>query len=142
MKRRHHPEDLAEALKARFPAPYSLTFEQIAEAVLDELAPAAEPEPEDGKLTPEQAKALLEEVDLPQPYPGVPAGKRQLFEQKRCSHCQGLHTRKCPAVKEISYHPDGKVARVIYFRHGEWPEDEVLWLEDVIEAAEADDEQK
>ena len=142
MKRRHHPGDLAEALKARFPAPYSLSFEQIAEAVLDELDPLPVPEPEDdGKLTPEQAKALLEEVDLPQVYPGVAAGKKQLFEQKKCQHCGGVHTRKCPAVKEISYHPDGKVARVVYFRHGEWPEDEVLWLEDVVAAAaEPDDD--
>lgn len=141
MKRRHHPEGITEALRARFPAPYSLTFEQIAEAVLEELAPAPEAEPaDDGKLTPEQAKALLAEVELPQVYPGVPAGRKQLFEQRKCQHCGGVHTRKCPAVKEISYHPDGKVARVVYFRHGEWDESSVLWLEDVIEAAESGEE--
>lgn len=104
------------------------------------LRPAPDPEPVAG-LTRDQARALLEEVELPPIYPGVPSGvKKSRFEMRRCDHCRGLHVRKCPAVAEIEYHPDGKVKRVVYFPHGTWPADEVLWLEDVVEAAQADDE--
>lgn len=128
------PEELAAALAERFPAPYSLSFRQVAEAAMELLDPAPEPVPEpDGKLTQAQAKALLEEEDN-----GF-MGRKTLFEKKKCQHCLGLHTSKCPAVAEIEYHPDGKVMRVVYFPHGSWPADEVLWLEEVIEAAEAED---
>lgn len=128
------PEELAAALAERFPAPYSLTLHQVAAAVMELLDPAPEPVPEpDGKLTKAQAVALLEEEDN-----GF-MGKRSMFEKKKCQHCGGLHVRKCPAVAEIEYHPDGKVQRVVYFPHGGWPADEVLWLEEVIEAAEAED---
>lgn len=132
------PERLEEALRARFPTPYSLTFRQVAEAVLEILgapsAPVAAVD-DDGAITPEQAKKLLEEIDN-----GF-MGKKTLFAEKACQHCGGVHVRKCPAVKQLEYHPDGKVKRVVYYPHGQWPADEVLWLEDVIQAAaQADDE--
>lgn len=131
------PDEIASALSARFPAPYSLTLRQVAEAVLELVQPApvapGPPAPDDGALTREQAKALLVEEEY-----GLL--KRTRFEAQSCQHCHGLHVRNCPAVSEIEYHPDGKVSRVVYFPHGQWPADGVLWLEDVIEAAQADDD--
>ena len=94
-----------------------------------------QPEPEP-RLSPELARKLLEEVDIDPPFPGVGSpGKTTAFEKQKCQHCHGVHTRACPRVAEIEYHPDGRVARVVYWPHGSWPEDEVLWLEDVQEAA-------
>lgn len=58
-----------------------------------------------------------------------------MFAQQACSHCGGLHSRVCPRVKRISYHESGKVAEVEFWPHGRWPEDQVIWLEDVHEAA-------
>ena len=98
-----------------------------------------QPEPElPERLSPELARRLLEEIPYPATYPGVapPEGKTTRFEQQKCQHCQGLHTMACPRVAEIEYHPSGGgVARVVYWPWGSWPEDQVLWLEDVQEAA-------
>jgi hypothetical protein len=131
------PDELEAALRARFPAPYSLTLRQLAEAAIELLGPSPAPVAaveDDGALTPEQARKLLEEQDN-----GF-MGRRTLFAEKACQHCGGVHVRKCPAVKQLEYHPDGKVKRVVYYPHGQWPADEVLWLEDVIAAAQADDD--
>lgn len=92
------------------------------------------------RLDPELARLLLEPVDEPPPFPGVAGVKTTVFDKQRCPHCLGLHSRKCPAVAELEYHPDGRVQRVTYFRHGEWPEDQVLWREDLEEAAAWQDE--
>jgi hypothetical protein len=87
------------------------------------------------RLDPELARKLLETVEEPPPFPGVAGLTTTVFDQQRCPHCLGLHSRKCPAVSELEYHPDGRVQRVTYFRHGDWPEDQVLWREDLEEAA-------
>ena len=85
-------------------------------------------------VDPELARQLLAEIDVPT-FPGVAPNTTTLFDQRKCQHCQGLHSRKCPAIAEIEYHSDGTVKRVAYFPHGAWPADQVLWLEDVQEAA-------
>lgn len=87
------------------------------------------------RLDPDLARQLLEKVEDPPPFPGVAPNVTTVFDKQRCPHCLGLHSRKCPSVAEIEYHPDGRVQRVTYFRHGEWPEDQVLWREDLEEAA-------
>lgn len=92
------------------------------------------------RLDPALARQLLQVVDEPPPFPGVAGLKTTVFDKQRCPHCLGLHSRKCPAVSELEYHPDGRVQRVTYFRHGEWPEDQVLWREDLEEAAAWQDE--
>lgn len=96
-----------------------------------------EPEPETPRLDPELARKLLEPIPYPATFPGVapPDGKTTRFEQQKCQHCLGLHTRACPRVAEIEYHEGGSVKRVVYWPHGAWPEELVLWLEDVQEAA-------
>jgi hypothetical protein len=134
-----NPEELAAALRERFPAPYSLSFGQIAETVLEILDRPAPAPVTDLKLSREQAEKLLADTELPRLHPLVDAGKAPLFEQKKCQHCGGLHVRKCPAVKEIEYHPDGKVMRVVYFAQGEWSDEDVIWLEDVYAALGGDD---
>jgi hypothetical protein len=87
------------------------------------------------RLDPEMARKLLATIEEPAPFPGVAPNTTTVFDKQKCPHCLGLHSRKCPAVAEVEYHPDGRVQRVTYFRHGEWPEDQVLWREDIEEAA-------
>lgn len=88
-------------------------------------------------LDPALARQLLAPVEVPT-FPGVAPNMTNRFEQQVCQHCKGVHSRKCPAVAEIEYHTDGAVKRVSYFRHGQWPTDQVLWLEEVQEAAAFD----
>lgn len=78
------------------------------------------------------ARALLAvvEEDL---GPGIAPAKTTVFEKERCRFCRTLHPGHCPAVREIEYHPDGRVARVAYFP--KWDDSGVLRLEDVEAAA-------
>jgi hypothetical protein len=59
----------------------------------------------------------------------------------KCTHCGGWHLRACPRVKRMVFSGDGRnVVEVEFWRPGEWPEDGIVWPEDVAEAlAEADD---
>jgi hypothetical protein len=45
-----------------------------------------------------------------------------LEEQQPCMHCGGHHSRSCPRVKRIAWHPQGKLAEVEY-----WPSQDVDW---------------
>lgn len=101
--------------------------------------PETTPEPE-AKLTRGQAKRLLEKTEGPRIHPQVPGLFETEFDRKKCQHCGGLHVRKCPAVQQIDYHPDGKVARVVYFPNGSWDDGDVIWLEDVYAALEGGDD--
>lgn len=95
---------------------------------------------EDTALDPEQARALLEEVELPDLYPGVKAGTQRVFDQQKCQHCGGIHARACPRVRRLAFGGEGKPTEVEFWPEGRWPADQVLWLEDVIEAAGVSDE--
>lgn len=86
------------------------------------------------RIDPAQAKALLAEVDLPS-FPGVTPGKSTVFAAQSCQHCGGLHSRACPRVRRISYQDGGKPAEVEFWPHGAWPAHQVIFLEDVIDAA-------
>lgn len=90
------------------------------------------------RLDPGLARNLLETIEEPPPFPGVGGLKTTVFAQQCCPFCRGLHSRKCPAVKEIEYHLDGRVQRVTYWR--EWDDAAVLWREDIEEAAAWQDE--
>lgn len=92
------------------------------------------------RLDPDLARQLLAPVEEPAPFPGVAGVKTTVFDKQRCAHCLGLHSRKCPAVKEIEYHPDGRIQRVTYWR--QWDEGAVLWREDIEEAAAWQDHDK
>lgn len=85
------------------------------------------------RLDPHLARRLLEAVEEPPPFPGVAGTRTTVFDKQCCAYCRGLHSRKCPAVEEIEYHPDGRVQRVKYWR--EWDDTAVLWREDIEEAA-------
>lgn len=87
------------------------------------------------RLDPQLAKALLEELRV-EIFPGVLSNQTNRFEQERCDHCRGLHSRKCPAIAEVGYHENGKVSSVKYWPEGQWDESRVLWLEDIVEAAQ------
>lgn len=66
--------------------------------------------------------------------PGIAPLKTTVFEQQRCRFCLALHSRKCPAVKEIEYATDsGRVQRVTFWER--WDDSTVLWREDIETAA-------
>ncbi len=64
-------------------------------------------------LTPEQAEALR--------------------KVEPCRHCLGRHTRACPRVKRLVFHPNGALAEVEFWRAGQWDESSVIWAEDLEE---------
>jgi hypothetical protein len=53
-----------------------------------------------------------------------------------CAHCRGRHTRACPRVKAMKWHPNGTLAAVDFWRDGQWSDEHVIWEEQL---AEADD---
>lgn len=79
------------------------------------------------------ARRLLEVIEEEPIVPGIAPVKTTVFDKERCKHCLGLHGRHCPAVKEIEFHPDGRVARVMYFDR--WDDKDVLWRADIETAA-------
>lgn len=90
------------------------------------------------RLDPDKARALLAVVEE-ETVPGLAPVKTTVFEQQRCRFCLALHSRKCPAVKEIEYAQDsGRVQRVTFWP--KWDDSSVLWLEDIKEAAEWKDD--
>jgi hypothetical protein len=85
-------------------------------------------------LDPELASRLLEKHPT-EVFPGVRGSEQTLFDRLKCQHCGGVHARNCPAVAEIEYGDTGTPKRVVYWPHGTWPTDQVLWLDQVQEAA-------
>lgn len=79
------------------------------------------------------ARALLAVVEE-ETVPGLAPVKITVFDKAKCVYCLGVHSRKCPAVKEIEYAQDsGRIHRVTFWP--KWDDSAVLWLEDVKEAA-------
>jgi hypothetical protein len=44
-------------------------------------------------------------------------------------NCGGAHARSCPRVRAITWHENGRVARVEFWPPGRWPDDHVQWPE-------------
>ena len=84
------------------------------------------------RLDPGMARALLEVIEE-ETVPGLAPLKTTVFEQQACRFCRSLHSGHCPAVREIEYHPDGRVARVSYWP--KWDDSGVLRREDIETAA-------
>lgn len=49
-----------------------------------------------------------------------------------CTHCGGRHTRACPRVKRMQFHPNGALAAVEFWPAGKWDETEIIWPEELI----------
>lgn len=55
-------------------------------------------------------------------------GQPSPLERLTCNYCGGLHAEKCPRVRRIEFQPNSdKPAAVEFFDWGKWPEDRVLW---------------
>lgn len=50
-----------------------------------------------------------------------------------CSHCGGRHTRACPRVRRMEFHPNGALASVEFWAEGKWSDSEIIWQEDLID---------
>lgn len=90
------------------------------------------------RLDPEMARELLKVIEEEPALPGVAPMKTTVFEQQACRFCRTLHPGHCPAVREIDYHPDGRVAKVSYW--AKWNDSGVLRREDIETAAAWKDE--
>jgi hypothetical protein len=59
-----------------------------------------------------------------------------LADEPSCMHCGGWHSRACPRIRAVEWHPNGNLAKVEY-----WPFAEVNWdgvLFDDVAPAEAE----
>lgn len=54
-----------------------------------------------------------------------------IFNGRRCDHCGGAHSRACPRVRRIEFHQNGTVLSVEFWPSGKWPEDGVIWPENL-----------
>lgn len=86
-------------------------------------------------LDADTAAALLEHIELPPPFPGLSPITKRVWDTQACQHCGGLHSRACPRVRRIAYGGDGTPVEVEFWPEGRWPVGQVLWLEDVMDAA-------
>lgn len=55
-------------------------------------------------------------------------------DTKECVYCGGYHFRECPRVRRVKFYPpDGEghkhVKEVEYWADGQWPEDEVIFVD-------------
>lgn len=57
--------------------------------------------------------------------------REQYEKEGACSHCGGMHLRACPRVQSMTFHPDGKLAGVRFWR--EWDSSETVWPEDLFD---------
>jgi hypothetical protein len=77
--------------------------------------------------------------DLQDALKKVPPVKRKVTQAEmdslkaiRCASCGGAHTIACPRVKRMRFRPDGQSpAEVEFWASGEWPRDDVVWLEEL-----------
>lgn len=89
----------------------------------------AKPEPEVEALDEVTRRWLVERVDIKGEF-GFSLGERQArYETMRCQYCQGVHFRACPRVRSLRYHENGQLARVDFWRQGEFDEAGTIWPE-------------
>ena len=61
---------------------------------------------------------------------------RKLLADGGCEFCSGLHAAQgvaCPRVKSFRRDSATMVTEAEYWPHGQWPEDNILWPEDIAE---------
>lgn len=57
-----------------------------------------------------------------------------VFNQRKCIHCGGIHTKFCPRISQIEYHKTGQLKRVVYLQ--DYDDSDILYLEDLMEDTE------
>jgi hypothetical protein len=63
------------------------------------------------------------------------------FFALQCQWCKGVHTSRCPALKEASYYESGATKKVVLYDEGDYEDAGVIYFEDVFDpelSAEAD----
>lgn len=84
------------------------------------------------ELAAARAEAEALRAQLPPPEPELTEEQRKALWDARCAHCGGSHLRACPRVKRIRFRGDGSTPlEVEFWAAGEWPTDDVTWLEDI-----------
>lgn len=77
-----------------------------------------------GATVPAQAHLTSQEVQTAE----------EIQKDQTCRWCGGIHARACPRVKRLTYDNSGThVTEVEFWAWGEWPVDQVVWPEDLVE---------
>lgn len=63
--------------------------------------------------------------------------RKQFEEGRQCVHCGGLHLRACPRVRRIVFKKQDEIQEIEFWRDGRWPQDDVVWPEDVYDDGES-----
>lgn len=75
--------------------------------------------------------AIIDSDIVPDPD-AIPADlAEQIARLKPCTHCGGRHTRACPRVRRMKFHPNGTLAAVEFWPEGKWSDEHVIWPEDM-----------
>lgn len=82
-------------------------------------------------IDPDVRKWLIEETEIPTAFGEPSLGTQPRYEALRCKWCQGVHFRACPRVRELEYHENGTVRRVVFFLEGDYDDSDVIWPEDI-----------
>ena len=54
------------------------------------------------------------------------------LEALTCGFCGGIHSARCPRVRKIEFQADGSTPHIVeFYEWGEWPEETVLWPDQV-----------
>lgn len=92
------------------------------------VRPAPEPEPTyPRQLTTEELTGGKNDMQL---TAELAAALRRI---PACTHCGGRHTRACPRVKRLQFHPNGQLAAVEFWPAGKWDDSDIIWQEDLID---------
>jgi hypothetical protein len=99
-------------------------------------AQGVDPQTPIGRLT----RGLLAGAGVTRPLsPTEVTDAEEIQKDQTCPWCGGIHARACPRVKRLAYDPTGKnVNEVEFWAWGEWPEDHVVWPEDLVEKEDDD----
>ncbi len=84
-------------------------------------------EPLPDRVSPEERAYQAELVPV---APGS-AEKAPRFALMRCSYCGGIHAQSCPRVARLEYDGSGRVTAVEFWAWGTWPEDRVVYADDI-----------
>lgn len=57
--------------------------------------------------------------------------KKRFAAGEACQHCRGLHSRACPRVKTMAFHPNGSLATIEFWPDGQWSDANVIWPDEV-----------
>ncbi len=82
----------------------------------------------------------LEAITAPPPTELTAQDRAEIREKFRkgegCAHCGGYHVHACPRVKRFAFHTNEVISEIEFWPQGEWPTDNVIFPEQVVDPDE------